>query len=91
MSNGFVFVSTLRVVQQDLHRKSNTFALYSSSSPVSCGPSRRLGAHEANAALCHDSNGNGNVLVGLTLLTRKDGIPSNLTRGEQYVVGYVNS
>ena len=44
-----------------------------SSSPVACGPSRRLGAHEANASLCHDFNGNGNVLVGLTLLTRNDG------------------
>ena len=43
-----------------------------SSSPVAGGPSRRLGAHEANAAACHDSNGNGNVLVGLTLLTRED-------------------
>ena len=67
------------MVQQDLHRKFNPSALYSSSSPVSCGPSRRLGAHEANAALCHDFNGNGNVLVGLTLLTRKDGILSHLT------------
>ena len=67
------------MVQQDLQLKSYQFALYSSSSPVSvCGPSRRLGAHEANAALCHDFNGNGNVLVGLTLLTRKDGILSNL-------------
>ena len=45
---------------------------------MSCGPSRRLGAYEANAAFCHDFNGNGNVLVGLTLLTRKDGILSNL-------------